>query len=49
MKLGCTSLYIPEVPATLKSYEAAFGLTTRLLHEGGDYGGSTARVSSRSA
>ena len=25
-------------PATLKFYEAAFGLTTRFLHESGDYG-----------
>ena len=37
---------MPDVPATLKFYEAAFGLTTRFLHESGDYGeletGSTA-------
>jgi DTW domain-containing protein len=46
MQLGCTILYVPDVPATLKFYEAAFGLTTRFLHENGDYGeletGSTA-------
>jgi len=46
MQLGYTILYVPDVPATLKFYEAAFGLTTRFLHEGGDYGeletGSTA-------
>ena len=46
MQLGYTILYVPDVPATLKFYEAAFGLTTRFLAEGGDYGeletGSTA-------
>ena len=36
MQLGYTSLYVPEVPATLKFYEAAWGLTTRFLQEGGD-------------
>ena len=46
MQFGYTILYVPNVLATLKFYEAAFGLTTRFLHEGGDYGeldtGSTA-------
>jgi len=46
MQFGYTILYVPDVPATLKFYEAAFGLSTRFLHEGGDYGeletGSTA-------
>ena len=46
MQLGYTILYVPDVPATLTFYEAAFGLTTRFLHESGDYGeletGSTA-------
>ena len=46
MQLGYTILYVPDVPTTLKFYEAAFGLTTRFLHESGDYGeletGSTA-------
>jgi len=46
MQFGYTILYVPDVPATLTFYEAAFGLTTRFLHEGGDYGeletGSTA-------
>lgn len=46
MQLGYTILYVPDVRATLKFYEAAFGLTTRFLHESGDYGeletGSTA-------
>lgn len=46
MQLGYTILYVPDVPATLTFYEAAFGLKTRFLHESGDYGeletGSTA-------
>ena len=46
MQLGYTILYVPDVPATLKFYESAFGLTTRFLHESGNYGeletGSTA-------
>ena len=46
MQLGYTILYVPDVPATLKFYEAAFGLKTRFLAEGGDFGeletGSTA-------
>ena len=46
MRLGYTILYVPDVPDTLKFYKAAFGLTTRFLHESGDYGeletGSTA-------
>lgn len=46
MQLGYTILYVPDVLATLKFYEAAFGLTTRFVHECGDYGeletGSTA-------
>jgi lactoylglutathione lyase len=37
---------VPDVPVTLKFYEAAFGLTTRFLHESGENGeletGSTA-------
>ena len=33
MQLGYTILYVPDVPATLKFYEAAFGLTTRFLHD----------------
>ena len=46
MQLGYTILYVSDAPAALKFYEAAFGLTTRFLHESGDYGeletGSTA-------
>ena len=38
MQLGYTILYVPDVPATLKFYEAAFGLVTRFLHDSGDYG-----------
>ena len=34
MQLGHTILYVPNVPATLLSYEAVFGLTTRFLHAG---------------
>lgn len=33
MQLGHTRLYVPDIPATRKFYEAAFGLTTRFLHE----------------
>lgn len=46
MQFGYTILYVPDVPATLKFYDAAFGLKTRFLAEGGDFGeldtGSTA-------
>jgi lactoylglutathione lyase len=38
MKLGYTILYVHDVKATLAFYGAAFGLNTRFLHEGGDYG-----------
>lgn len=38
MQLGYTILYVADVPATLQFYGAAFGLRTRFLHEGGDYG-----------
>lgn len=38
MQLGYTILYVPDVKATLAFYEAAFGLTTRFLHDSGDYG-----------
>jgi len=46
MQFGYTILYVPDVPATLQFYEAAFGFATRFLAEGGDFGeletGSTA-------
>ena len=32
MQLGYTILNVPDVSATLKFYEAAFGLATRLIH-----------------
>jgi catechol 2,3-dioxygenase-like lactoylglutathione lyase family enzyme len=38
MKLGYTILYVPDVRASLRFYEQAFGLTTKFLHEGGDFG-----------
>lgn len=38
MQLGYTILNVPDLPATFKFYESAFGLTTRFLHESGDYG-----------
>ena len=38
MQFGYTILYVKDVKATLAFYEAAFGLTTRFLHDGGDYG-----------
>lgn len=38
MKFGYTILYVPDVPAALAFYATAFGLETRFLHPGGDYG-----------
>lgn len=38
MKLGYTILYVPDVAASLRFFEQAFGLKTRFLHESGDYG-----------
>lgn len=38
MKFGYTILYVNNVALTLAFYEKAFGLKTRFLHEGGDYG-----------
>ena len=38
MQLGYTILYVKDVKVTLAFYEAAFGLTTCFLHDGGDYG-----------
>ena len=42
MQLGYTILYVQDVKATLAFYEAAFGLTTRFLHDSGDYGAGDA-------
>jgi len=38
MRLKYAILYVDDVPATLDFYEQAFGLTRKMLHEGGDYG-----------
>jgi lactoylglutathione lyase len=38
MQLRYVILYVPDVPATMDFYARAFGLQTRFLHEGGDYG-----------
>jgi lactoylglutathione lyase len=38
MQFGYTILYVANVPQTLAFFEKAFGLKTRFLHEGGDYG-----------
>lgn len=38
MQLAYTILYVDNVAASLAFYEKAFGLRTRFLHEGGDYG-----------
>ena len=38
MRLGYVILYVPDVPAALAFYEAAFGLSRRFLHESGTYG-----------
>lgn len=38
MEFGYTIIYVPDVPASLKFYEAAFGLQARFLHESHQYG-----------
>ena len=38
MKLGYTILYVPDVDASLRFFERAFGLKRRFLHESGTYG-----------
>ena len=38
MKLGYAIVYVPDVPATLRHYEAAFGCETSMLHESNLYG-----------
>lgn len=38
MQFAYTIVYVEDVPATIAFYEAAFGLTRRFVHEGGDYG-----------
>ncbi|URL60217.1 VOC family protein [Luteibacter flocculans] len=37
MRFGYTILYVPDVPAAVAFYEAAFGLHCRFLHESGMY------------
>jgi len=38
MKLGYTIIYVPDVPATVAFNEAAFGLTTKFIHDSNLYG-----------
>lgn len=38
MKLGYVITYVPDVSASLRFFEQAFGLERRFLHESGDYG-----------
>lgn len=38
MKFGYTITYVPDVDASLRFFEQAFGLTRRFLHESGTYG-----------
>jgi catechol 2,3-dioxygenase-like lactoylglutathione lyase family enzyme len=38
MQLRFVILYVADVRATMDFYARAFGLQTRFLHEGGDYG-----------
>lgn len=38
MKLGYTIIYVPDVAASLRFFEEAFGMTRRFLHESGTYG-----------
>jgi lactoylglutathione lyase len=37
MKLGYVIIYVPDVLRAVEFYEAAFGLSRKFLHEGGDY------------
>ncbi len=38
MKFGYTIVYVPDVPASLKFFNDAFGIQTRFLHESNTYG-----------
>lgn len=38
MKFAYTIIYVPDVAASLKFFEQAFGFTSRFLHESGTYG-----------
>ncbi|WP_348646925.1 VOC family protein [Ensifer sp. ENS02] len=37
VRFGYTILYVPDVPATVSFYEAAFGLKRRFVHESSLY------------
>ena len=39
MQLAYTILYVDDVRRSVAFYEQAFGLTSRFVHESGDYGG----------
>jgi len=38
MKLGYVIVYVPDVAASLRFFETAFGLKRKFLHESGSYG-----------
>jgi lactoylglutathione lyase len=38
MKLGYVIVYVPDVAASLRFHETAFGLKRKFLHESGSYG-----------
>jgi len=38
MKFGYTIIYVPDVSASLRFFETAFGFSRRFLHESGTYG-----------
>ncbi|MGL5009060.1 MAG: VOC family protein [Paracoccaceae bacterium] len=38
LRFGYAILYVPDVPATMDHYEAAFGLRPKFLHDSGTYG-----------
>ncbi|MGV8927111.1 MAG: VOC family protein [Ewingella sp.] len=38
MKFGYAIIYVADVPASLEFFGKAFGLKTRFVHEGADYG-----------
>ncbi|WP_434627362.1 VOC family protein [Chromobacterium sp. CV08] len=38
MKLAYTIIYVPDVPASLRFFEAAFGFQRKFLHESETYG-----------
>lgn len=38
MKFGYTIVYVPDVAASLRFFEQAFGIGTKFLHDSGTYG-----------